>query len=165
MLYASYCSDWILSRISLETEAAHAAAVFLPCTIFSAFHRLPEYVFPCPYSNCFFPESYADSLPDPPSVLRKTDFHNLRAGPPVLYEAYYAGYNPRDKTPWFPPGLFAPAASRPLLSPVRYNAYTVPRMTAQTRFGFFLTAQNFLPGSVPGNAGNRALPVHSLYFS
>lgn len=28
MLYASYCSDWILSRISLETEAAHAAAVF-----------------------------------------------------------------------------------------------------------------------------------------
>ena len=22
MLYASYCSDWILSRISLETEAA-----------------------------------------------------------------------------------------------------------------------------------------------
>ena len=29
--------------------------------------------------------------------------------------------------------------------PVRYNAYTVPRMTAQTRVGFFLTAQNFLP--------------------
>ena len=25
MLYASYCSDWILSRISLETGAAHAA--------------------------------------------------------------------------------------------------------------------------------------------
>ena len=56
MLYASYCSDWILSRISPETEAAHAAAVFLPCTIF---HHFPERIpLPCTQA-AMVPESAA----------------------------------------------------------------------------------------------------------